>query len=135
MPVGMTAHLHVVCEPVGNQPCTPDSTASCCDTYGVFLTTVFSCFMPITESGKKMYGYCKAGHCVPHVCKKYKKDSKSIRSGKPSFCGASHSNPCKATCRFKSSGKCFDTMMLPDGGENLEDGAICLKDRQKGVFR
>ena len=88
-----------------------------------------------------MFGYCKAGDCVSHVCKKHKKYSKSsksikgIKRGKPSFCGASPSNPCKATCKFKSSGECYDTATFADGGENLEDGAICWRDRQKGAFK
>ena len=129
--------MHAVCEPMANRrPCKPDFIGACCDTFGDFLTTAFSCHIPKAGSEKPIFGYCKAGDCVRHVCKKYSKDVKSIRSAKPMnrFCGASHSNPCKATCKFKSSNKCDDTAAFLDGGENLEDGAICLKDLQKGAL-
>ena len=123
-----------VCEPVGDRPCTPDSTASCCDIDGNFLTTLASCHIPTPGLKEPVLGYCNVGVCVPHFCKR---SSKSIRSVKPSnqFCGVSASNPCKAACKFISSGECHDTATAPDGGEDLKDGAICLKDRQKGKFR
>ena len=128
-PVGVSA----VCEPVGNRPCTPDSTASCCDIDGNFLTTLASCHIPTPGLKEPVLGYCNVGHCVPHFCRKY---SDGIgRTVEPWFCGASNSNPCKAACRFESPGECHDTATSPDGGEYLEDGAICLKDRQKGKFR
>ena len=132
---GVPARVHyAVCEPTVNYPCTPDSPVRCCDAFGNFLTTAFSCLFPFKGSQKTEIGYCKAGDCARHVCKRSRK---TIRSVKPSnlFCGASQSNPCKATCKLKSSDDCDDTAMFPDGGEHLEDGAICLKDHQKGVFR
>ena len=128
--VGVSA----VCEPVGNRPCNSDSAVSCCDIDGEFLTTLASCHVSTPASKEPVLGYCKAGKCAHHVCKK---SSKSSRSVKPSnrFCGASNSNPCKAACKFVPSGECHDTATSPDGGEHLADGAICLKDRQKGAFR
>ena len=123
-----------VCEPIGTRPCTPDAIVSCCDLGGNFLTTAFRCYTPVPGSKKRQLGYCKEGECVLHVCKRY---GKGIRSPRPSsrFCGASRSNPCKAACESSGGGECEDTAALPDGGEALEDGAICVKDRQKGEFR
>ena len=50
------------------------------------------------------------------------------------FCGPSATNPCKAACRVEPAGECYDTVLFPNGGERLKDGAICLKDSLKGVL-
>ena len=134
--------VHAACKATRGRECTPGSIA-CCDTNGNFLTTVSSCHVispiavvsPILTKRQRL-GYCKAGDCLHHECKKYSKDIKSIRSRRPltRFCGTSESNPCKASCGSEEFSDCEDTAMFPDGGEHLMDSAICLKDRQKGAF-
>ena len=116
--------VYTVCEPTGARKCTPDSTAPCCDSYGEFLTTAFGCDIPGTVLGEKILGYCNAGECASHRC------TNDITTEE--FCGASQTNPCKAACWL--SGKCYDTAGFSDGGENLQDGAICWKNYQKGAF-
>ena len=125
----MSACVHAVCKAMDAEPCTPESISSCCDKEGNFLTTATSCYIPMPGYEKPQLGYCKTGTCVPHDCK-------YVLSGKPLtlFCGASDFNPCKAKCSDEFSNECYDTAFFSDSRDYLEDGAICLKDRQKGVF-
>ena len=116
---------HTVCEPTGARKCTPDSAAPCCDSYGEFLTTASSCYIRGKESGEEILGYCKQAACVSHRC------TNNVTTDV--FCGASKINQCKAACMLL--GECYDTAKLPDGGEPLEDGAMCWKDDQKGCVR
>ena len=82
-------------------------------------------------SNSKRLGYCNRGDCGYHVCKSTTKDGRALRE----FCGISEINPCKASCSTGLNGECYDTATSVDGGEQIEDGAVCLKDRQKGAFR
>ena len=111
---------------MGDHPCTPESTAACCDTYGRMLTTEAAC--PVEWEGETSLGYCGgAGDCAAHFCKT------EVLKPKPenAFCGASKINPCKASCLIGED--CYDTATFLDGGDPLQDGSICLKDNQRGA--
>ena len=119
-----------VCEPDSIMACSRDSRALCCDSSGRFLTTAVSCLTQIPYLNPQTFlGFCNRGGCASHMCK-------SIYDGMSLdiFCGTSDINPCKASCSSSSYDKCYDTATFPDGGENLDDGAVCSKDRQKGAF-
>ena len=119
--------VNIVCEPFGSQLCALSSTAACCDNYGNFLTTAFSCHTLKQPSFKKVLGYCKAGECAAHVCNtEFEGITLNV------FCGSSKLNPCKASCSNRENSACYDTAMFLDGGENLEDGAVCVKDLHAG---
>ena len=122
--------MHSVCEHFGNQPCSRGSTAPCCDTFGEFLSTAFSCHLSTTGSHEKSLGYCNAGECHAHVCN-YFTEQKPLFV----FCGSSKINPCKASCSSDSNSKCYDTVWFPNGGEDLQDGAVCKKDFHTGADR
>ena len=124
----MSLRVHLVCEATSNKACSSDSSVLCCDPFGKFLTATASCFT--LRPGLKpqsVLGYCNRGGCASHVCN-------TVYNGMllDVFCGASDINPCKASCSFDLYGACYDTASFPNGGENLQDGAICMKDRQKG---
>ena len=116
---------YAVCEAVGDHPCTPESTAACCDAYGRFSTT--DSFCSVHAQYQVLLGYCtKGGECAAHTCK----SALLTTTPQNAFCGVSKINPCKASCMI--SGVCRDTATFLDGGDPLQDGAICLKDNYRG---
>ena len=122
--------VYSVCEGASFRACSPDSAVACCNPFGGFLSTAISCFT--LRPGLKTQivpGYCNRGGCATHVCG-------SMHDGVllDEFCGSSSINPCKAACSSSLSANCYDTALFMDGGETLEDGAICLKDDQNGAF-
>ena len=120
------------CKLEKDKKCTPDSAAPCCDTQGNFFTTATSCTMP-----GGITGYCKAGVCATvGRCSNIALTTRNGVVRLDHFCGASSRNPCKAKCGSSSSfNACYDTTLFGNGGYNLADGAICMKDGQKGACR
>ena len=127
----MCVCVFTVCEDTSFRACSTDSTAACCNLFGGFLSTATSCFALRPGPKKQIVpGYCNRGGCVTHIC-----ESMIDNVFLDAFCGASDINPCKAACGSSSSSDCYDTASFANGGEMLQDGAICSKDGQTGASR